>query len=134
MRTGANDSEAARKCRASESILGIGCSSNPSPRANRRSSSTSSRSARRFVSVVIRPGTPVLRLQSVATVTFGDFEWDAEKAAANAAKHGVTFEDAVAPERFVAIGVSRRARVLFVVHCERREKLRIVSARRATRR
>ena len=26
----------------------------------------------------------------MATVTFGDFEWDAEKAAANAAKHGVT--------------------------------------------
>jgi hypothetical protein len=25
----------------------------------------------------------------VATVAFGDFEWDADKAAANAAKHGV---------------------------------------------
>jgi len=83
------------------------------------------------------------------TVTFGDFEWDAEKAAANAAKHGVTFEeattvfldldylltrDAVEPERFVAIGMSRLARVLFVVHCERGQRLRIVSARRATRR
>jgi uncharacterized DUF497 family protein len=31
----------------------------------------------------------------VATVTFGDFEWDAEKARANAAKHGVAFEEAV---------------------------------------
>ena len=30
----------------------------------------------------------------MATVTFGDFEWDAVKAAANAAKHGVTFEEA----------------------------------------
>jgi len=30
----------------------------------------------------------------VATVAFGDFEWDADKAAANAAKHGVTFEEA----------------------------------------
>ena len=83
------------------------------------------------------------------TVTFGDFEWDADKATANAAKHGVTFEEAVAvfldldyllvrdalePERFVAIGVSNQARVLFVVHCERGEKLRIISARRATRR
>ncbi len=36
----------------------------------------------------------VLRYVGVATVTFGDFEWDAEKAAANAAKHGVTFEEA----------------------------------------
>jgi hypothetical protein len=63
----------------------------------------------------------------VATVTFGDFEWDADKAAANAARHGVTFEeavtvfldldyllvrDAVAPERFVAMGMSSQARVL----------------------
>jgi uncharacterized DUF497 family protein len=85
----------------------------------------------------------------VATVTFGDFEWDAEKAAVNLAKHGVSFEEAVtvfldldylllgdtvAPERFVAIGISRKARVLFVVHCERGEKLRVISARRATRR
>jgi uncharacterized DUF497 family protein len=85
----------------------------------------------------------------VATVTFGDFEWDAEKAAANAAKHGVTFEEAttvfldldylltrdvVEPERLVAIGMSSQARVLFVVHCERGQKLRIISARRATRR
>ena len=42
--------------------------------------------------------------------------------------------DALEPERFVAIGVSNQARVLFVVHCERGEKLRIISARRATRR
>lgn len=85
----------------------------------------------------------------MATVTFGDFEWDADKATANAAKHGVTFEegvtvfldldyllvgDALEPEHLVAIGMSSQARVLFVVHCERGEKLRIVSARRATRR
>ena len=85
----------------------------------------------------------------MATVTFGDFEWDSDKAAANAAKHGVTFEeattvfldldyllvrDALEPERFVAIGMASEARVLFVVHCERGQRLRIVSARRATRR
>jgi uncharacterized DUF497 family protein len=85
----------------------------------------------------------------VATVTFGDFEWDADKAADNAAKHGVTFEEAVTvfldldyllvrdelePERFVAVGMSSQARVLFVVHCERGDKVRIISARRATRR
>ena len=91
----------------------------------------------------------MLRLQSVATVTFGDFEWDADKAEANLAKHGVMFEeavtvfldldyllirDAVVPERFVAIGMSGQARVLFVVHCERGERVRVISARRATRR
>jgi uncharacterized DUF497 family protein len=85
----------------------------------------------------------------VPTVTFRDFEWDADKAAANLAKHGVAFEeavtvfldldylltrDAVVAERFVAIGMSKRARVLFVVHCERGERLRVISARRATRR
>ena len=83
------------------------------------------------------------------TVSFGDFEWDADKAAANAAKHGVTFEEATTvfldldyllvrdvrePERFVVIGMSGQARVLFVVHCERGQRLRIISARRATRR
>jgi len=85
----------------------------------------------------------------VATVSFGDFEWYADKAAANAIRHGVTFEEAVTvfldldyllvraalePERFVAIGMSSLARVLFLVHCERGEKVRIISARRATRR
>jgi hypothetical protein len=30
----------------------------------------------------------------VGTVVFGDFEWDAEKAAANRAKHTVAFEEA----------------------------------------
>ena len=83
------------------------------------------------------------------TVTFGDFEWDSEKAAINAAKHRVTFEeavtvfldldymlirDAVEVDRFVAIGTSKQERVLFVVHCEAGEKVRIINARRATRR
>ncbi|MCL4819262.1 MAG: BrnT family toxin [Vicinamibacteria bacterium] len=84
----------------------------------------------------------------MATVTFGDFEWDADKAAANARKHGVSFEeaatvfldldylltrDAIEADRFVAIGMSVSAQTLFVVHCERGERVRIISARRATR-
>jgi uncharacterized DUF497 family protein len=94
-------------------------------------------------------GFKVLRLPSVATVAFGDFEWDADKATANRAKHGVAFEesatvfldldyllirDAVVADRFVALGMSNQARVLLVVHCEQGEKVRIISARRATRR
>ncbi len=83
------------------------------------------------------------------TITFGDFEWDTDRALANVSKHGVTFEeavtvfldldyllirDAVVAERFVALGMSKRARILFVVHGERGEKVRIISARHATRR
>lgn len=86
---------------------------------------------------------------SVPTVVFGDFEWDSEKAAKAERKHGVTFEeaatvfldldyllipDATDPERFVALGLSKLARILFVVHCERGARIRIIRARRATRR
>jgi uncharacterized DUF497 family protein len=81
------------------------------------------------------------------TVVFGDFEWDEEKAAGNVAKHGVSFEEAasvfldldylvvvdrVHPNRLVALGYSQLARLLIVVHCERGERVRIISARRAT--
>jgi uncharacterized DUF497 family protein len=62
--------------------------------------------------------------------------------------HGVSFEEASsvfldpyflatdhpsAPERFIALGFSRLARLLFVVHLERGERVRIISARRASR-
>ena len=81
------------------------------------------------------------------TVFEGDFEWDAVKARANLVKHGVSFEEATTvfddaraieapdfydPDRFVLIGRSRLSRVLFVVHCERDQRIRIISARRAT--
>ena len=78
-------------------------------------------------------------------------EWDPRKAAANAAKHGVTFEDAktvfydadalVIPdpdhsmneERFIIMGRSRKPRILVVVHCFRMtgSSIRIISARKA---
>jgi len=83
----------------------------------------------------------------MATVVDGDFEWDSDKADANLAKHGVSFPEAAtvfadpfavyienesAEDRMVVIGTSLRERVLFVVHVERDERDRIVSARRAT--
>jgi uncharacterized DUF497 family protein len=83
----------------------------------------------------------------VPTVFEGDFEWDAIKARTNLAKHGVSFEEATTvfddaraieapdlydPARFVLIGMSRVLRVLFVVHCQRDHRIRIISARRAT--
>jgi uncharacterized DUF497 family protein len=78
-------------------------------------------------------------------------EWDAEKAARNLAKHGVSFDEAatvfadplsvtihdprhsVGEERLVALGLSHRGRLLVVVHTERGDAVRIISARLATR-
>lgn len=83
----------------------------------------------------------------MATVILGEFEWDDAKARANERKHGVSFVEALEAfldphgitaqeiedeDRFVLIGMSRRGRVLFVVSAERGERVRIVSARRAT--
>lgn len=82
----------------------------------------------------------------MATIVEGDFEWDADKAAANLDKHGISFaeaatvfadplaiylDDGSGTERTVVIGASIRERVLFVVHIERGERDRIISARRA---
>jgi len=79
------------------------------------------------------------------------FEWDPEKALGNEQKHGVTFDEASSvfadtlsltihdplhsedEERFIIIGVSCRNRMLTVVHTEREENIRIISARKATK-
>ena len=80
------------------------------------------------------------------------FEWDSAKARANERKHGVSFEEAQsvfyddfarqfydpesseAEDRFLMLGMSNRARVLLVCHCERSgDVIRIISARKATR-
>ncbi|MBX3025281.1 BrnT family toxin [bacterium] len=78
---------------------------------------------------------------------YGDFEWDDAKARANLVKHGVSFPEALTvfsdpnaidapdrfvPSRFVIIGCSSRQRVLFVVHAERGERIRLISARKAS--
>ena len=78
-------------------------------------------------------------------------EWDARKAAANLKKHGVTFEDAATvfldplamtfpdpdhsleESREITVGCTMKKHVLFVSHCERGERIRIVSARLVTR-
>jgi len=82
------------------------------------------------------------------------FEWDDRKAAANAKKHGVRFEEAKsvfvderakliddpdhseAEDRFVILGLSSSIRLLLVCHCYRGEgnAIRIISARKATAR
>lgn len=79
-----------------------------------------------------------------------EFTWDPAKATTNARKHGVSFTEAVTvfadplalivedqrhAERSILIGQSTRQRVLFTVYIEIAEdKVRIISARRATRR
>jgi len=80
------------------------------------------------------------------------FTWDPRKAAANLGKHGVGFREAAAllddqlsttfpdhdhsisEQRFLTIGVSVRGRLLVVAHTEQNDTVRIISARRATRR
>ena len=78
------------------------------------------------------------------------FEWDPKKAAANLASHGVSFEDAstvfgdalagtipdplhsVSEARFITVGHSASGALLVVVHAERGDLVRIISARPAT--
>lgn len=78
-------------------------------------------------------------------------EWDAAKAAANARKHGVTFDEAStvfldplalsrpdpdhssAESRYVTFGISRLGHLLVVAHTHRVGAIRIISARRADR-
>lgn len=78
------------------------------------------------------------------------FDWDARKAQANLRKHRIDFADAATmfqddcaitvadedPEedRYISIGMDALGRVLVAVYTLRDESIRIISARRATRR
>lgn len=79
-----------------------------------------------------------------------DFEWDETKAESNFRKHGIDFEEAALvffdpyrietlderpdheEDRFRTVCMAA-GRLLFVVYTEREGRLRIISARRATR-
>jgi len=79
-----------------------------------------------------------------------EFEWDSVKAAANQRKHGVSFVEAatvffdplsvtvpdpahsVDERRFVIMGLSYQRRTVVVVHVDRGDRIRIISARLAT--
>jgi uncharacterized DUF497 family protein len=80
------------------------------------------------------------------------YEWDPKKARANLREHGVAFEEAANvfrdplattypdpdhsddEDREITIGYSTDQRLLFVSHCQRGGRTRIISAREATRR
>ena len=77
------------------------------------------------------------------------YQWDKSKATANLQKHGIDFADAVSvfsddlamtifderfeEERYVTIGIDALARVLVVVYTVRDDEIRLISARKATR-
>ncbi|NET55637.1 MAG: BrnT family toxin [Symploca sp. SIO2E6] len=80
-----------------------------------------------------------------------DFEWNPEKAALNLKKHDVSFQEAstvfndplsitfpdsdhsVGESRYVIIGMSRLRQLLIVAHTDREDTVRIISARKTTR-
>jgi uncharacterized DUF497 family protein len=79
------------------------------------------------------------------------FEWNPDKANSNLKKHGVSFNEAstvfndplsvtfpdpdhsFGEERYVIIGLSSANRILIVSHTDRVNRVRIISAREATR-
>ncbi len=80
------------------------------------------------------------------------FEWDSRKARSNLAKHHIGFEEASTifgdalsltiadPEhsrtenRYITMGRAFNGKLLVVVHTDRSDNIRIISARRASRR
>jgi uncharacterized DUF497 family protein len=79
------------------------------------------------------------------------YEWNPAKARFNLRDHGVSIEEAATvfldpsavtypdpdhsdeEDREITIGHSVKQRILFVSHCQRRERIRVISARKATR-
>ncbi len=80
-----------------------------------------------------------------------EFEWDESKAKINFSKHGVSFVEAAtvfwdflsvtvldkrhstSELRFITVGQSKVENILVVMHSERGDKIRIISARKANR-
>jgi uncharacterized protein len=79
------------------------------------------------------------------------YEWDAEKAKVNGRKHRISFEDAATvfldplaltfpdpdhssgEEREITIGRTTGQQIVFVSHCPREDRVRIIGARKTTR-
>ncbi len=80
-----------------------------------------------------------------------EFEWDDEKAAANLAKHGISFDEAKTvfddplyvdfydpdhsfdEHRYIIIGESQPRRLLIISYTERDNVIRLISSREVTR-
>jgi len=81
-----------------------------------------------------------------------NFEWDSKKERCNRRKHRVSFEEAAAvfgdplaltypdpdhseaEQPFITVGMSAAKRTLLVAHTDRDDRIRIISARLATKR
>ena len=81
-----------------------------------------------------------------------EFEWDSKKATQNLGKHNVSFHESatvfgdplsvtfpdpdhsIGEDRHIIVGISRHNRLLIVAHTDRDDRIRIISARAATRR
>jgi uncharacterized DUF497 family protein len=81
-----------------------------------------------------------------------EFEWDPDKAAKNIKKHQVSFNEAatvfgdplsmtffdpdhsIDEDRYITVGLSHLGSLLIVAHADRGDSIRIISARKATRR
>ena len=80
-----------------------------------------------------------------------EFAWDDEKAESNLKKHGVSFEEGATifndpkvatisdpdhsedEDRYISTGKSVARRLLTVVHTYRKERIRLISVRKATK-
>lgn len=80
-----------------------------------------------------------------------EFEWDTQKAKTNLQKHGISFREAatvfrdpfsvdfpdpehsIGEDRYILIGMSSFNRILVISHTDRDPRIRIISAREATR-
>lgn len=80
-----------------------------------------------------------------------EFEWNKDKAEKNVVKHHVSFDEAMSvfddpifisvvdeehsidEERYISIGLSKNGRLLMVAHTDRDGRIRIISARRTTK-
>ena len=78
------------------------------------------------------------------------FEWDKDKERRNKRKHAISFDEAVTvfydplsatfadpdhsieEDRFITVGYSSQGRLFVISHTERRDTIRIISARPAT--
>jgi uncharacterized DUF497 family protein len=93
----------------------------------------------------------ILRLTSMYNCAYNaqvEFEWDIKKALSNLKKHRIDFADVIPalederavtipddhPDegRFVTIGMDALGRILVVVYTWRKNRIRIISARKAT--
>jgi uncharacterized DUF497 family protein len=81
-----------------------------------------------------------------------EFEWNQQKAKTNLRKHGVSFEEAATvfedalattyedpdhsahERRYLTIGTSARGRLLHIAFADRGERIRIINARKVTKR